>query len=142
MIQSIVDGIGEKLNSTFGDDYRIYTESVKQGLTEPCFFVQLINPVNRRELGERFFRQNLFCIRYFPKSDDTPKAECYQMQDDLFLALGYITVDGDLQRGIGMRGEFVDGVLNFFVNYNMYIYMTEETTPMDYLENPRITVKG
>jgi hypothetical protein len=141
MIQSIVDGISEKLNSAFGDEYKIYTESVKQGLKEPCFFIQLVNPVNRRELGRRFFRENLFCIQYFPKSRDAPKSECYQMQDDLFIALEYITVDGDLQRGIRMRGEFVDGVLTFFINYNLYVMMTEETTPMEFLEKT-ITTKG
>lgn len=142
MIQSIVDGISEKLNSVFGDGYKIYTESVKQGLTEPCFFIRLVNPVNRRELDRRFFRENLFVIQYFPKSRDEPKAECYQMQDALYLALEYITVVGDLQRGVKMRGELVDGVLNFFVNYNMYVILTEEKTPMEELETPEINLKG
>jgi hypothetical protein len=141
MIQGIVDGISIKLNSVFGDGYTIYTESVKQGLMEPCFFIRLVNPVNRRGLGGRFFRENLFAIQFFPKSRDAPKAECYQMQDALYLALGYITVDGDLQRGLKMRGEFSDGVLNFFVNYNMHVVLKEELTPMGELEK-KITTKG
>ncbi|MDR2655629.1 MAG: hypothetical protein LBC56_06080 [Oscillospiraceae bacterium] len=32
--------------------------------------------------------------------------------------LEYIGFDGRLQRGIKMRGEISEGVLNFFVNYN------------------------
>ena len=141
MIQYIVDGISEKLNEVFGDDYKIYTESKKQGLKAPCFFIQLLNPANTRVLNKRFFRRNLFAIQYFPASDE-PKAECYKMQDDLYLALEYITVDGDLQRGIRMRGEFSDGVLNFFVNYNMFVTFKEESTPMEILEKPQITTKG
>jgi len=110
-------------------------------LKEPCFFIQLVNPVNRRELGRRFFRENFFVVQFFPKSRDAPKAECYQMQDDLFLALEYITVDGDLLRGIRMRGEFSDGVLSFFINYNMYVMLTDEQTPMEEIEKT-ITTKG
>lgn len=142
MLNKIVDGISEKLNSVFGDDYKIYTESVKQGLCEPCFFIQLLNPANSRELGRRFFRENLFCIQYFPKSSEEPKSECYQMQDDLYIALEYITIDGNLQRGIKMHGEFIDSVLSFFVNYDMFVILTEESTSMETLRTSQIAMKG
>jgi len=142
MLNKIVDGISEKLNSAFGDEYKIYTESVKQGLTEPCFFIQLLNPANVKQVGERHFRENLFCIQYFPKSRDAPKAECYKVQDAMFLALNYIMVGGDLQRGVKMRGEFINGVLNFFVNYNMFVIITEDFLPMEILENTQIRLKG
>lgn len=142
MLDKIVDGISEKLNSVFGDDYKIYTESVKQGLKEPCFFIQLVSPVNKSLLGERSLRENLFCIQYLPSNKNEPKAECYRVQDDLYLALEYITVDGGLQRGIKMRGEFADGILNFFVNYNMFVKKTDEKMPMEELGLPEIFMKG
>ena len=141
MIKSIVDGISEQLASTFGDGYKIYTDAVKQGLKEPCFFIRLINPVSTRELNRRFYRQNLFVIQFFPASHE-PRDECYQMQDDLYLALEYITVNGDLLRGIGMRGEFIDGNLHFFVNYNMYVMLKTEDVFMEILERPQITTRG
>lgn len=140
MLDKIVNGISEKLNESFGDGYKIYIESVKQGLKEPCFFIQLVNPMNTRVLNKRFFRENLFVIQYFPATDK-PKAECYKMQDDLYIALEYITVDGNLQRGIRMRGELVDGVLNFFVNYDMFVIFVEEQTSMEVLEVPNITTQ-
>jgi hypothetical protein len=141
MINCVVDGISEKLHSVFGGKYTIYTESVKQGLEEPCFFIQLVAPSSTRGLNRRFSRQNLFAIQFFPASGE-PKAECNQMQDDLYLALEYITVDGNMQRGIGMRGELVDGVLHFFVNYNMFVIVPEEETLMEILEIENIKTKG
>jgi len=141
LLARIIDGISEKLNSVFGDEYEIYTEQIKQGMKTPCFFIQLITPENVQIMGNRYFRKNLFCIQFFPSSNE-PNAECCYMQDALYLALEHITVDGDLQRGIKMCGEFIDGVLHFFVNYNMYIKKIEDITLMETLEVPDIKTKG
>ena len=141
MISGIIDGICEKLASEFGDGCRIYTESVEQGFEEPCFFVQLVSPSSRRLIGRRRFRQNLFAIQYFPSSKD-PNAECCAMMDALYIALERIEADGDPLRGTGMRGELTDGVLSFFVNYDIYAVMREETAQMEVLENPNIETKG
>ena len=56
MINSIIEGISISLNAEFGDNYTTYTESVEQGLKEPCFFVFCINPTNRVFLGKRYSR--------------------------------------------------------------------------------------
>lgn len=141
MTGKIVDGICEGLNRAFGDGYKIYTEQVKQGLQTPCFFVQLISPANTRIMGSRFFRENLFCIQYLPSSKE-PKAECTKVQELLFLALEHITVDGALQRGVKMRGEFVDGVLSFMVNYNMIVEKANELPLMEALDTSDIKTKG
>jgi hypothetical protein len=142
MLNSIISGICTKLNEAFGDDYTIYKEQVAQGLKEPCFFVQIVEPTNTQQLGNRYFRENLFCIQYFPISENAPIAECLSVQDDLFLALEYIMVGEDLQRGEKMRGEFSDGVLNFFVEFNMFVYKTEDLDPMEELEQTNIITKG
>lgn len=44
MINSIIEGISISLNAEFGDNYTTYTESVEQGLKEPCFFCVLYQP--------------------------------------------------------------------------------------------------
>lgn len=141
MIQSIVDGISLTLHTAFGDGYKIYTESVKQGFQKPCFFIQLVTLQSRLQRGRRFFRQSSFCIHYFPNSKNAPKAECFQMQDDLFLALEYITVDDDLLRGINMSGEFEQGVLHFLISYNMVVGMEQETTSMEWIDAQQTTVQ-
>lgn len=141
MINSIIKSISVSLNAEFGDDYNIYMESVEQGLNEPCFFVFCINPINRLFLGKRYFRENLFCIQYFPSDRDKVKEECNMIAERLFLCLEYITVDGDLTRGIKMKYEVSDGVLNFFVNYDLFVYKVTSFNPMEELSK-KFSVKG
>lgn len=140
MINSIVKAISIALNTEFGNAYKIYAEEVKQGLKEPCFFVFCINPTNELFLGKRYFRANQFCIQYFP-STNKKKEESNAVADRLYLCLELIAVDGDLVRAAKMHYEMVDGVLNFFLNYDLFVYRKEQTDPMETIETDT-TVKG
>lgn len=133
MINKIIDAISISINSEFGDGYEIYTESLKQGLKEPCFSVFCLNPTNELFRNNKYFRTNQFCIQYFPSTREQ-KAECNTVLERLYDCIELITVNGDLSRGTRMNGEIVDGVLNFFVNYNMFVYKVEDQTPMEELE--------
>ena len=125
MINKIIDGISVAINSEFGDHYEIYTESIEQGLTEPCFSILCLNPTINQVLGKRYFRRNQFCIHYFPSTDDK-QSECFAVLERLISALEIITIDGDQCRGTGMHSEVVDDVLSFFVNYDMFVYKEED----------------
>lgn len=131
MINSIIESISISLNAEFGDDYTTYTESVEQGLNEPCFFLFCLNPTNRVFLGNRYFRENQFCIQYFPADKIKAKEECNAVAERLFSCLEYITVSGDLVRGNKMKYEVVDGVLNFFVNYDLFVYKVVTSDTME-----------
>lgn len=135
MINSIIEAISVSLNAAFGDDYEIHMEEIKQGLEEPCFFIQCLNPGMEQFLGKRYFRQNLFCIQYFPKSDEVVR-ECNDVAEAMYFCLEYITCKGDDKpiRGTKMHHELVNGVLNFFVNYDLFVYKTEEKVNMEELE--------
>lgn len=128
MINKIIDGISVAINSEFGDLYEIYTESIEQGLIEPCFSILCLNPTVNQVLGKRYFRTNQFCIHYFPSSNEK-QSECYAVIDRLVNALEIITVDGDQCRGTDIHSEVVDNVLSFFVNYDMYVYKETEVEP-------------
>lgn len=141
MINSITQSISISLNAEFGDEYTIYTESVEQGLNEPCFFVFCINPTNRLFLGKRYFRKNQFCIQYFPADKDRAKEECNAVAERLYSCLEYITVSGDLVRGTKINCEVADGVLNFFVNYDFFVYKAEPSDAMEEISES-VTVKG
>lgn len=129
MINKIIDGISISLNAEFCDDYKIYTESIEQGLKEPCFSIVCVNPTNELFRGKKYFRKNLFCIQYFPKGEDK-RSECMDVLERMFDCLEVIKVGEDLQRGTSMHGEVVDQVLNFFVNYDMFVYKVESTDAM------------
>ena len=132
MINKIIDGISVAIGSEFGEPCEIYTESIEQGFTEPCFSILCLNPTIEQFLGERYFRTNQFCIHYFPSSGEK-RSECLSVMEKLMTTLETIIVGGDLIRGTKMNGEIVDGVLNFFVNYDMFVYKKKEIseTPMD-----------
>jgi len=141
MINSIIESISISLDAEFGGNYTNYTESVEQGLTTPCFFIFCLNPESRQFLGRRYFRENPICIQYFPADKDQAKEECNAVMERLFSCLEYIAVDGDLIRGTKMKGEVVDGILNFFVNYDFFVYKSADLIPMGALEQD-IKAKG
>ena len=131
MINSIIESISISLYTEFGDNYTIYTESVEQGLQEPCFFVFCINPTNQLFLGKRYFREHGFCIQYFPKDENQAKQEGNAVAERLYSCLEYISVSGKLLRGTKMKYQMVDGILNFFVNYDFFI---DKKTNPDFME--------
>lgn len=131
MINSIIEAISVALNEEFGEEYEMHMEEIKQDLKEPCFFISCLNPVTRLSLGKRYFRQNQFCIQYFPKTEDKQR-ECNETAERITWCLEYISVKGDLFRGTKMKAETIDGVLNFFVNYDCFVFRVEpEKTAME-----------
>lgn len=141
MINKIIDGISVAIGLEFGDSYEIYTESVEQGLIEPCFSILCLNPKIDQKLGKRYFRTNQFCIHYFPSSDEK-RSECQTVIERLIGALEIITVNGDLCRGTSMHFEIEDGVLSFFVNYDMYVYKEESAELAMETVSHGMTLKG
>ncbi len=141
MINSIIESIAVALNSEFGSEYTVYTESIEQGLKEPCFFVLCINTASRIFFDKRYFKENQFCIQYFPADKLRKREECNEVNERLFSCLEYVLNGGDLIRGTKMNGEIVDGILNFFVNYDLFVKKPSEFNPMEeYSQN--IGAKG
>lgn len=131
MINSIINGISNALNKEFGDDYEIHAEELRQGLKEPCFFVSCINPTNELFLNRRYYRKNQFAIQFFPSNELKGKQECNDVAERLYICLEWITADNNLTMGTQMHAEIVDGILNFFVNYDMFVYKVIENTAME-----------
>jgi hypothetical protein len=136
MLNSVLEAISKKLNLEFGDTYKIHDEQVKQGLTEPCFFIMLLNPAQTQVIGKRYFRTQPFDIHYFPSTADK-NTEMNDVADRLNDAMEFITLDnGDKLHGTSINHQIVDGVLHFFVNYNFYVRKDEPVA--DYMENVKV----
>lgn len=130
MVNSIIKGIAKKLNETFGAGYKIYKEDIEQNFVEPCFSIVHIMSINSGKLPHRYLRTNRFNVQFFPESNIHAKNDIYEVAEKMLLEMEYITVDGNLCRGTDMRYEIEDGVLHFFVNYNLFIKKEQEKVPM------------
>lgn len=142
MINSIIESISITLNAEFGDKYKIHREEKRQGLKEPCFFIQCLNPTEELFFWKRYFRKNQFCIQYFPENKLHWKEECYAVGERLFSCLEYLDVGGDLVMGTKRKYEVVDGILHFFVNYDLFVYKVAEPVPFMEEVSSETHVKG
>lgn len=133
MLNDIITGIAKALGGAFGSDYRVYINDVRQGLSEPCFFIAALKPEQSPLLGDRAVWRNPFVIHYFPRTPDANE-ELYDTAVRLMYALRYITLpDGGLLRGRSISYEAVDGVLHFFITYNVIVNIPRELPIMETL---------
>lgn len=142
MINSIMESISISLNTEFGDRYKTYREVKRQGLREPCFFIQCLNPTEKLFFWRRYFRQNQFCVQYFPEDTLHENQECYTVAERLFSCLEYLDMGGELVMGTNMRYEIIDGILHFFVNYDLFVYKVGEPVPAMEEVSSKTHVKG
>lgn len=142
MVNSIIEAIAVALNSEFGDSFKIYTEEKHEYLQEPCFFVSCINPSNRLFLDRRYFRENMFVVQYFPENSLNKRTECNAIAERLYSCLEWLNVSDDPVMCSKMHYEIIDGVLNFFAEYNLFVIKTKEDTPMETLNINQIEKKG
>lgn len=141
MLNDILDAVTRRLDALFGEGYEIYTDEVKQGLKEPCFFVQFLEPSEKRVIGQRYYRQTDVCIQYFPGNAKKIMRELNRVSDILLSGMEYITLEDDsLLRGTGLsvRPDMEQRVLTFLVSYNMFVIKPKERE--DTMED--IVVKG
>lgn len=134
MINEIIEAISMALNEEFGDEYEIHMEEIRQGLKEPCFFISCVSPQEKKYPGGRYLRNNQFCIQYFPETNEKQR-ECNSVGEEMMGCLEYITIYGEDKPiiGTGMRYETVDGVLNFFVNYDCFLRTVKDDYKMEHM---------
>jgi len=122
MVNDIVLGIAQKIRTVYPEsEYSLYTENVEQGFKEPCFFVSLINQMQRQRLGNRHKETYSFDVIYFPTEDGNVNGECNTVSAELYELLEYITVGDDLIRGTNLNSRVEDKVLHLFVDYEVFI---------------------
>lgn len=134
MIQKIINGIIGGIRIRYDKTFRIYTESVEQGLTEPCFSVLCLQSMSEAKAGTRHSRTYPCIIRYFPDSEDEPLQECQSVAEDLYELLEVIDIGGKRIRGKDMKGDIEDGVLQFQITYTGFVLATNSETTMEELE--------
>ena len=132
MIAKVIDGIIAAIRSEYDSKaYRIYTESVEQGLKEPCFSIMCLKPEAQRKGKGRTRRFYSFDIVYFPKSDCEPVQECTEVYENLVECLMDITADGRILHGSDISGTVVEGILHVQVTYDLFLLKQVEEQNME-----------
>lgn len=131
MLKKTIVGISKALHETFKKAYAIHIDNIEQDLNTPCFKITSLNPSQEQRLGKRYERFQPFDIIYFPNNEKECTCECMEVTEKLFDVLEYISIDGDLVRGINMSAEIQDGILHFFVDFNMFVIKQQERINMN-----------
>lgn len=121
MYNEIMDAVTKQLSALFppGAGYTIYTDAVEQGLSEPCFFVQFLEPSEKPMIGTRYYRKNAMCIQFLPGGIAKQSRELNRVLDILMEQMRMIELkSGRKINGTDRSGRIDDGVLTFFVQYN------------------------
>lgn len=130
----VVNAVLAALKGKF-PELAIYGESMGQGQTAPCFFVRLVAPTYDRMGGRRYKRTYPFDVQYFPNEPkegeaDTRVAEMHAVAEQLYDCLDYVALEDGLIRGSKLRYEIIDGVLHFFINYDIHMVRQAEEVPL------------
>lgn len=100
----------------------VYGEEIKQGIVEPAFFVKVLNMTHEKELGRRYRRVQFFDVHYFDRTNES----MHEAAEKLYDVLEYIAVSDGVMHGTGTRHEIVEGILHFFVEYDMHLFRPRE----------------
>lgn len=121
MYNEIMDAVTKQLSALFPPEagYTIYTDAVEQGLSEPCFFVQFLEPSEKPMIGTRYYRKNAMCIQFLPGDIVKPSRELNRVLDILMEQMRMIELkSGRKINGTDRSGRIGDDDLTFFVQYN------------------------
>lgn len=117
MVNDFLDAVTKQLGATFGTTYHYYVENVEQGLTKPCFTVDMLTPLERSKSAILYDRTMPLVVHYFGNNQETIKKDCYGIAEDLIDCLEYIPFKNTLIRGENISWHLVDDVLQVFITY-------------------------
>ena len=125
MVNSILNAITKQLGTTFGNSYRYYVENVEQGLTKPCFTVDMLTPLQRSKSPVLYDRTMPIVVHYFSDSKTDIKNHYYSMGEQIVECLEYLPFEGTKLLGENISWQVVDDVLQVFITYK---FTTQKVT--------------
>lgn len=125
MVNKILNAITKQLGTTFGSSYKYYVENVKQGMTKPCFTIDVLEPRERSRSPILYDRTMPIVIHYFNDDESTVKKDSYAIAEQLKEALEYLPFEGSFLRSENVSWQMVENVLQLFVTYK---FVTRKVT--------------
>jgi len=141
MINQLKDSIATKLFSLY-PTFTNYTEQVPQNFKTPSFFIDTLEPTIKKMPGKnRYYRSSPFVIQCFLDENDREKnTQLCDIAENLLFELETINIDESPVRGTKIKFSILDGVLSFFVSFNMYVKRVY-TSEIDYMEELETNIK-
>ena len=140
MVNSILTAVTKQLGSTFGGDYRYYVEDVEQGLKQPCFTVDMSNPLQRSKSPVLYDRTMPLVIHYFSDSVTNAKEDCYAIAERAIECLEYLPFLNTTLRGENISWQLTDDVLQIFITYKFTTTKAvAEADRMETLDAPKVS---
>lgn len=135
MLNEMIQSIIAALTAEFGDGYGYRMEDDGQEPSGSCFFVRCLHSASDRFRRGKYFWQNSFCVQYFPATA-LVRRECNEAAERMLRCLERITDSGGVFQGTRMKWEVSDGILNFFVDYDFFVYRNmDEDMPFEIMES-------
>lgn len=141
MLNDVLNAVALKLERVFiggENNITIYTDQVKQGFQQPCFFVGFLETSQKRMISNRYRESVTVYIQYLNESAST--IEKNEIVEQLYDNFELLETEGGLLRGINMKQNVDDLALNFLVNYNYFIM--KEKDMEEKMENFTYVLKG
>lgn len=131
MVDKIINSISTKLKEVFDDKTLVYTEPVEQDDKTSCFFICCETSACNQVMGKRYSFNYHFDIQYYPLNGH---GEMHSVAAQLYDVLEYIDCETSKIKGVQMNYKIEQGVLHFYINYNIQIIKTINKTSMDELK--------
>lgn len=131
MTDKILEGLAEKIQEIFGEDYKVYADEVPQNLDSPCFLLSEVSVVQTPFLMQRQKKDRAYLIQYFPVSEVSALQECRETAEHLINGFEVIMAGDTALRCTNMQYS-VDReqhVLNYTLNVNTIAWKTAVKSP-------------
>lgn len=127
MYNEILDGIVKKLQVLFPET-ETFINPLGEGESKPCFQVGITKSEEQPVNGNRYFRSIGVSVKYYPKEPETASREMNQVLDVLMDEFEYVIAEsGSSFKGSSRNGTIEGGVLDFQVDYQIYILKSHTT---------------
>lgn len=130
MTKDIIKAISKKLKTLY-PTYKIYVDEVKQGLTEPCFFIKLISDNLEKKFNLRREKEiNFDVICLMDKNDEEINFDYQDISDSLQENLELLQVGTSYLRIKNKQAEVIDDILHFKFKVVVSVYITRNVEPV------------
>lgn len=145
-INSIRTSINNQLNKIFNisNDYniKIYDEEIKQGLKTPAFFVKVLKISHDHLIDKRYKRYHSFDIHYFVSDSYKRNYEVNNIAELLYRNMELLQFQDFYIRGHNMSHEYFEGILHFFIDYDLHLFSKDLSIKKMNKLNHIISTKG